>query len=98
MQETPRKLRLTNGIYICIIVHMRTSTSKKFIYNADPVAAERRRRNITQETIAKQIGYTRQQVNRAENGESASFVLLQRLCKALDVPLSEVIPDLSAVA
>jgi len=70
---------------------MRTANTKKITYNANPLAAERRRRNISQKKIAEQIGYTRQQVNRAEKGLSASFVLLQRLCNQLEVPLSEVI-------
>jgi transcriptional regulator with XRE-family HTH domain len=77
---------------------MKTPNTKKFAYNAEPIASERRRRNIKQGEMATKIGYSRQQVNRAEKGVGASFVLLQRMCNALDVPLSEVIPDLSVPA
>jgi transcriptional regulator with XRE-family HTH domain len=73
---------------------METLNKRKLEYIPLPFASERRRLGITQERLAGKIGYTRQQLNRAEKGKGASFQLLQAVCRELEVPLHDVIPTL----
>lgn len=62
------------------------------------VRALRRGRKLTQTSLAEKVGTSQQQIQRIESGQEPKLQLALLICKALDVTLDEVFPDLRAAS